>query len=61
MDKIMRMHSVTSTIENGFVHIPEKSASLSEYLHELARSRRASMTIGPIQLLRRWLGTNRNP
>jgi predicted phage terminase large subunit-like protein len=36
MDKIMRMHSVTSTIENGFVHIPEKAAWLQEYLHELA-------------------------
>jgi phage terminase large subunit-like protein len=36
MDKIMRMHSVTSTIENGFVHLPEKAAWLGEYLHELA-------------------------
>jgi predicted phage terminase large subunit-like protein len=36
MDKTMRMHSVTSTIENGFVHIPEKAAWLQEYLHELA-------------------------
>jgi len=36
MDKIMRMHSVTSTIENGFVHIPDKAAWLQEYLHELA-------------------------
>jgi predicted phage terminase large subunit-like protein len=35
MDKIMRMHSVTSTIENGFVHLPEKAAWLGEYLHEL--------------------------
>jgi hypothetical protein len=35
MDKIMRMHSVTSTIENGFVHLPEKAAWLAEYLHEL--------------------------
>jgi predicted phage terminase large subunit-like protein len=25
MNKIMRMHSVTSTIENGFVHLPEKA------------------------------------
>jgi predicted phage terminase large subunit-like protein len=24
MDKIMRMHSVTSTIENGFVRLPDK-------------------------------------
>jgi predicted phage terminase large subunit-like protein len=36
MDKIMRMDSVTSTIENGFVHIPEKAPWLQEYLHELA-------------------------
>ena len=32
----MRMHSVTSTIENGFVHLPEKAPWLGEYLHELA-------------------------
>jgi len=36
MEKIMRMHSVTSTIENGFVHLPDKAAWLGEYLHELA-------------------------
>ena len=35
MDKTMRMHSVTGTIENGFVHLPEKAAWLGEYLHEL--------------------------
>ena len=35
MDKIMRMHAVTSTIENGFVHLPDKAAWLGEYLHEL--------------------------
>lgn len=35
MDKIMRLHSVTSTVENGFVRIPEKAAWLNEYLHEL--------------------------
>jgi predicted phage terminase large subunit-like protein len=35
MDKIMRMHSVTSTIENGFVHLPDKAFWLAEYLHEL--------------------------
>jgi predicted phage terminase large subunit-like protein len=35
MDKIMRMHSVTSTIENGFVHLPDQSAWRDEYLHEL--------------------------
>ncbi len=35
-DKIMRMHSVTSTIENGFVYLPEKAPWLGEYVHELA-------------------------
>ena len=35
MDKIMRMHSVTSTMENAFVHLPDKAAWLGEYLHEL--------------------------
>jgi predicted phage terminase large subunit-like protein len=36
MDKIMRLHTVSSTIENGFVHLPEKAEWLSEYLHELS-------------------------
>jgi len=36
MDKTMRMHSVTSTIENGLVHLPDKASWLGEYLHELA-------------------------
>jgi predicted phage terminase large subunit-like protein len=36
MDKIMRMHSVSSTIENGFVFLPEQASWLVEYLHELA-------------------------
>jgi predicted phage terminase large subunit-like protein len=35
MDKIMRMDSVTATIENGFVYLPDKAAWLAEYLHEL--------------------------
>ena len=35
MNKTMRMHSVTSTIENGFVHLPDDAAWLGEYLHEL--------------------------
>jgi predicted phage terminase large subunit-like protein len=35
LDKIMRMHTVTSTIENGFVYLPEKAPWLSQYLHEL--------------------------
>jgi predicted phage terminase large subunit-like protein len=36
LEKVMRMHSVTSTIENGFVRLPEKADWLSQYLHELA-------------------------
>jgi predicted phage terminase large subunit-like protein len=36
MEKIMRMHSVSSTIENGFVHIPAQAFWLPEYLHEMA-------------------------
>jgi hypothetical protein len=30
------MHAVTSTIENGFVHVPEQAPWLAEYLHEIA-------------------------
>jgi predicted phage terminase large subunit-like protein len=36
LDKIMRMNSVTSTIENGFVHLPDRADWLPEYLHELS-------------------------
>jgi predicted phage terminase large subunit-like protein len=35
MDKIMRLHSVTSTIENGFVYLPTEAEWLSAYVHEL--------------------------
>jgi hypothetical protein len=35
LDKIMRLQSTTSTIENGFVFLPETAAWLPEYLHEL--------------------------
>lgn len=35
MDKVMRMHSVTSTIENGFVYLPTESDWLAIYEHEL--------------------------
>ena len=36
LDKTMRMHSVSSTIENGFVYLPEKAPWLADYEHELA-------------------------
>jgi predicted phage terminase large subunit-like protein len=35
MDKVMRLRSVSSTVENGFVHLPEKAEWLAVYLHEL--------------------------
>ena len=35
MDKIMRLHSVTSTIENGAVYLPTEADWLPAYLHEL--------------------------
>ena len=34
-DKVMRMFAVTSTIENGFVHLPENAEWLGLYLYEL--------------------------
>jgi phage terminase large subunit-like protein len=36
MDKVTRMNTVTTTIENGFVHLPDNAGWLAEYLHELA-------------------------
>jgi predicted phage terminase large subunit-like protein len=35
LEKIVRMHSVTSTMENGFVYLPESAHWRAEYLHEL--------------------------
>ena len=31
----MRLHSVTSTIENGFVYLPDTAEWLAEYQHEM--------------------------
>ena len=36
MDKVMRMHSVTSIPENGLVYLPEQEPWLDVFLHELA-------------------------
>ena len=36
MDKVMRMHSVTSTIEAGLVYLPEQANWLGDLLNELA-------------------------
>jgi predicted phage terminase large subunit-like protein len=35
LDKIMRLHSVTNTIENGFVYLPDNAEWLALYIHEL--------------------------
>jgi len=35
LDKAQRMSTVTSTIENGFVYLPESAHWRAEYLHEL--------------------------
>jgi len=35
LQKVLRMHSVTSTIENGLVYLPESAHWRAEYLHEL--------------------------
>ena len=35
MDKVMRLHSVTNTIENGLVYLPAEADWLAVYLHEL--------------------------
>jgi len=34
-DKIMRMHAVTTAIENGFVFLPREAPWLAEYVDEL--------------------------
>jgi len=54
----MRMHSVTSTIENGFVHLPEKAAWLAESLYELTSFPQGNTMIRLIQSLRHWTGSN---
>jgi predicted phage terminase large subunit-like protein len=35
MDKLMRLHSCSSVIENGFVYLPATADWLAPYLHEL--------------------------
>ena len=34
-EKVMRLHSQTAVIENGWVHLPETAPWLAEYLHEM--------------------------
>ena len=35
MYKVMRMHTVNSMVENGFVHLPTEAYWLAAYLHDL--------------------------
>jgi hypothetical protein len=60
MDKIIRLHAVSSTIENRFVYPPDKAEWLPEYLHELTVSPRGDMTIRWTQLHRLWTGSGRD-
>src|SRR4051812_24496118 len=45
--KSMRMLSATSTIENGFVYLPEKAHWQAQYLHELTTSQNGNTTTRP--------------
>jgi predicted phage terminase large subunit-like protein len=36
LEKVLRMSTVTNTIEGGFVHIPDQAHWLAEYLHEIS-------------------------
>ena len=57
MDKIMRMHSVTSTIEMAlFIFRTKRRGSASTYTKSRA-FRELSMMIKSIPPLRRWLGS----
>jgi predicted phage terminase large subunit-like protein len=35
MEKVMRLFSISSTIENGFVYLPDQADWLASYIHEL--------------------------
>jgi hypothetical protein len=60
-DKTMRLHAQTAMIENGFVHIPETSSWLAEYLHEMTVFPKGniSMTTRPIRPRSSWSGSRR--
>src|SRR4029077_13531708 len=52
--KVMRMHTQTAMIENGFVHLPKEAAWLPEYLHELTafpKGKDADQVEAPAQTL----------
>jgi hypothetical protein len=44
-EKIMRLHSVCSTIENGFVHLPDRAEWLETYLHEITAFPKGSAVV----------------
>ena len=48
MDKIMRLRSVTSMIENGFVHLPTEADWLASYLNELTTLSATAATRRPV-------------
>lgn len=54
LDKVMRLHAQTATIENGFVHLPRTAPWLDVYLQELTtfpRSRHDDQTDSTSQFL----------
>ena len=58
-EKKMRLNSVTSTDENGFVYLPEKATWLADYLKELTTSRTESSTTSATRPRRRSIGSKR--
>ena len=57
--KVRGCTRLQSSIENGFVHLPEKAEWLPEYLHELTTFPTASTTIRLIPPPRPWTGSVR--
>jgi predicted phage terminase large subunit-like protein len=56
IEKVMRMHSVTSTIENGFVHIPEQDLGCQSTCTKWRYSLTVGSTIKRIQRPKLWTG-----
>jgi predicted phage terminase large subunit-like protein len=63
LDKQMRLVSVTSTIENGFVYLPEKAAWLDDYLHEMILFPRGNFDdqVDSTSQALLWIRENRHP
>lgn len=63
MNKLMRLHAQTATIENGFVHLPGSAEWLDLYLHELTTfpaSKHDDQVDSTAQALH-WIKTGRKP